>query len=394
MTINTFKGDCLDLILNLEDESIDAIYLDPPFFSGKVQKLMTRDRLSEFSFNDAWRCHTEYVKFLHERIASFKRVLKQSGSIFVHCDKNSSHFVRAILDDVFEKEQFRSEIIWYYKRWSNSKKGLLHSHQTIFFYSKTNKFTFNTIYTNYSETTNIDQILQKRARDKHGKAVYAKDENGTVVLDGAKKGVPLGDVWEIPYLNPKAKERVGYPTQKPVILLERIISICTDPDNTILDPFCGSGTTLVAAKILGRNAIGFDISDDAIKITDERLKHIYKSESQLLKNGRESYINVNQNALALLDGVDYVPVQRNNGVDAILKQQHQNTPILVRVQKTGESLSDSIRALSLAAKKKGAKLSILVKTNNDQPLFEGFIPENIIIIDSVGASIFKLLASQ
>lgn len=96
------------------------------------------------------------------------------------------------------------------------------SHQNIYFYSKTKDFKFNTIYTPYSETTNVDQILQRRTRDEHNKSIYGVDEKGQSKFADKKKGVPLNDVWEIPYLNPKAKERVGYPTQKPVLLLERI----------------------------------------------------------------------------------------------------------------------------------------------------------------------------
>ena len=100
------------------------------------------------------------------------------------------------------------------------------SHQTILFYSQSEAFKFNTVITSYSESTNIDQILQKRVRDERGKAIYARDQAGDPVTNGGKRGVPLGDVWEIPYLNPKARERVGYPTQKPVLLIERIIEMC------------------------------------------------------------------------------------------------------------------------------------------------------------------------
>jgi site-specific DNA-methyltransferase (adenine-specific) len=128
-----------------------------------------------------------------------------------------------VLDQVFGVENFQSEIIWSYKRWSNSKKGLLNNHQTIFFYSKTKEFKFNQKYDDYSASTNIDQIVQLRERDTRNKAVYKKNDDGTPVLCATKKGVPMGDVWDIPYLNPKAKERVSYPTQKPILLLERII---------------------------------------------------------------------------------------------------------------------------------------------------------------------------
>jgi site-specific DNA-methyltransferase (adenine-specific) len=138
------------------------------------------------------------------------------------------------MDKVFGRENFQSEIIWSYKRWSNAKKGLLNAHQVIFFYSKTKNFKFNTLYTDYSATTNLDQILQDRERDENGKSVYKKDENGNVVLGKEKKGVPLSDVWEIPYLNPKAKERTGYPTQKPVLLLNQILNIVTHEGDLVV----------------------------------------------------------------------------------------------------------------------------------------------------------------
>ncbi|MEG2810864.1 MAG: site-specific DNA-methyltransferase, partial [Akkermansia sp.] len=173
-------------------------------------------------------------------------------------------------------------MIWSYKRWSNSKKGLLNSHQNIYFYSKSNKFKFNTMYTQYSPTTNVDQILQNREKNNNGITVYKKDSFGNVINNYEKKGVPLSDVWEIPYLNHKARERNGYPTQKPILLLEQIIKISTDENDVILDPFCGSGTTLAAAKLLKREYIGIDFSNDAIELCKKRLEgKIIKTSSAL-----------------------------------------------------------------------------------------------------------------
>jgi len=388
-------GDCLDILPTLEKDSIDLIYLDPPFFTNKIQKLKTRDGEKEFSYSDIWQSHEEYSKFLFDRLIELKRVLKDSGSIFVHCDRNATHIIRILLDNIFGEKNFQSEIIWYYKRWSNSKKGLLPSHQTIYFYSKTKNFKFNKIYTDYSETTNIDQILQKRVRDKNGKTTYAKDKNGNIINSDEKKGVPLSDVWEIPYLNPKAKERVGYPTQKPILLLDRIIEIASNEGDTILDPFCGSGTTLVAGKLKNRKVIGIDISKEAIKITKQRLNNPIKSESNLLKKGKNAYKNINDMVEKLLHGMEYIPVPRNSGIDAILKTTYKNSPILIKIQKDNETLEEAINRLSNASKTRGAKKAFLIRTNDIHSLFEynNDDDEIISIIDSPTYELNKLLGS-
>lgn len=381
-------GDCLDLIKECESNSVDLIYLDPPFFTNKVQKLTTRDGSREFSYQDIWKSSEAYAEFLYYRLIEMKRVLKETGTIFVHCDKNATHIVKMLLDDIFGLKQFQSEIIWYYKRWSNSRKGLLPAHQTIYFYSKTKNFTFKTIYNDYSETTNIDQILQKRVRDSKGKTVYAKDENGRTIASDTKKGVPLSDVWEIPYLNPKAKERVGYPTQKPILLLERILEIASNKGDVVLDPFCGSGTTLVAGKLMNRKVIGMDISEDAIELTKSRLQNPIKSESNLLKKGKAAYRTVDELVEKLLYGIDYVPVQRNSGIDAILKETYENGPILVRIQKQHETLEDAINQLQRAVKVKQSKKSFLIRTNDIKSLFEIDLIDNK--IEVVNATSYRL----
>jgi site-specific DNA-methyltransferase (adenine-specific) len=385
-------GDCLELLKEFENDSIDLIYLDPPFFTNTIQKLKTRDGSKEFSYKDIWKSTEEYAEFLYYRFIELKRVLKDTGTIFVHCDKNSTHIVKTLLDDVFGLEQFQSEIIWYYKRWSNSRKGLLPSHQTIYFYSKTKDFKFKTLYNNYSETTNVDQILQKRVRDNNGKTIYARDEKGNTINSDIKKGVPLNDVWEIPYLNPKAKERVGYPTQKPILLLERIIEIASDEGDTILDPFCGSGTTLVAGKLKKRKVIGMDISEDAIKLTNSRLDNPIKSESNLLQKGKDAYNNVNSLVEKVLHDIEYIPVQRNSGIDAILKETYQNSPILVRIQKEHETIEEAIMHLSKAIKVKHSKKSFLIRTNDIKSLFEmDTIDSKIEIINSTSYGFKEIL---
>ncbi|TXL02411.1 site-specific DNA-methyltransferase, partial [Methylococcaceae bacterium CS2] len=218
----------------------------------------------------------------------------------------------------------------------------------MYFYSKSKNFKFNTIYTSYSETTNIDQILQRRTRDKHNKSIYDIDNSGNFKHSDKKKGVPLSDVWEIPYLNPKAKERVGYPTQKPLLLLDRIIELTTEKGDLVLDPFCGSGTTCVASKLLGRNYIGIDESPEAIELSLSRINNPIKTNSNLLKNGRESYVNADKEALGLLNGIDFNPVQRNKGIDAILVETYEDSPVLVRVQKKNETVAEAAACLEKA----------------------------------------------
>lgn len=359
------NGDCLIKLRELESESVDLVYLDPPFFSQKTHALKTKDNSKEYSFEDKWESIEDYKNFIQERLVECHRVLKNTGSIFLHCDKSASHYLRMALDAIFGYDNFQSEIIWSYKRWSNSKKGLLNNHQTIYFYSKSKKFKFNTIYTDYSLTTNIDQILQDRERDENRKSVYKKNENGEVVLGKGKKGVPLSDVWEIPYLNPKAKERVGYPTQKPILLLEQIISIATDEGDIVLDPFVGSGTTMVSAYLLNRRGIGIDISEDAIELTQKRLDTPIKTESSLLKKGKDKYKNLTDEQMRILSDIDAVPVQRNTGIDGFLKEHLEDGPVSIRIQREGELLEEAKDKLLRSSKKKSCSLMILIRTQKD-----------------------------
>lgn len=388
------EGDCLEKLKLIESDSIDLIYLDPPFFTEKKHTLKNRDRTKEFSFDDIWGSDKGYANFLKERILLMHNCLKDTGSIFVHCDKNGEHIIRSILDHIFGEKNFQSEIIWSYKRWSNSKKGLLPAHQNIYFYSKSKNFKFNTIYTSYSETTNIDQILQRRTRDEHNKSIYDVDNKGVVKLGDKKKGVPLNDVWDIPYLNPKAKERVGYPTQKPLLLIERIINLASEKNDIVLDPFCGSGTTCVAAKLLDRKYIGIDQSKEAVELSISRIENPVKTNSNLLKNGRESYNNANKEALGLLGGIKFNPVQRNKGIDAILADTYEDTPVLVRVQRENETIAETASYLIKAKKTKKSKKVILIQTNetglfDDQVSYDGMS-----ILQSPAVQIAKCLKEK
>jgi site-specific DNA-methyltransferase (adenine-specific) len=225
-------------------------------------------------------------------------------------------------------------------------------------------------------------------RDKNGKTVYKISENGNAELVKEKKGVPLADVWEIPYLNPKAKERVGYPTQKPILLLERIIGLVTDEGDTVLDPFCGSGTTLVASQLLKRKYIGLDQSKEAIDLSKKRLENPIKTESNLLKYGKASYINQDPKILEILNRLHIIPVQRNKGIDGFLKTKESFKPISVRIQKESETLESAISLLLQACKKNGYQKKIIIKTNDLQTaqLFsfdEDKRDKDMIVVDNI-----------
>ncbi len=383
---NLYAGDCLTWLKLIEPGSVDLVYLDPPFFTQKVQKSKTRDNAQEYYFSDTWSSLEAYKLFMRQRIEECRRALRDTGSIFVHCDSSASHHLRLILDEVFGPDNFQSEIIWVYRRWSNAKRGLLNAHQTIYFYSKSDKYKFNVIYTDYSPTTNIDQILQERERDEHGKSVYKKGSNGSIVLGKEKKGVPLTNVWEIPYLNPKATERSGYPTQKPILLLEKIIEIATDKGDVVLDPMCGSGTTIVAAALLERNWIGIDIEPGAIELARVRVDNPQKTVSKLLEVGKEAYLNQDDKTRDILERLNALVVERNNGLDGFLKVHYLGTPIAIRIQKDNESIEEAKRQLLKASATKGCILKILVRTTElRQPtifLDSENIDENLLIIDN------------
>ena len=123
MKAQLFQGDCLDIIRSLDSCRFHLVYLDPPFFSQKTHRLLTRDRQRAFSFDDVWSSHTAYADFLYERLEEIRRVMHTEGSIFFHCDRNASHIIRFLLDELFGAENFRSEIIWHFRRWSNSQKS-------------------------------------------------------------------------------------------------------------------------------------------------------------------------------------------------------------------------------------------------------------------------------
>jgi len=211
-----------------------------------------------------------YLCMMMPRLIELKRVLKRTGSIYLHCDPTASAYIRLMLNSVFGEEQFRNEIYWYYynKIHDSRKKLFPRATDTIFFFAKDvdSEFVFNQL--KEKRDTPFKQLARKKVG---GKMINARDEQGNLIYR-MKEDRTLDNVWRIPCLQPASQERLGYPTQKPIALLRRIIEASTKPGDVVLDPFCGCGTTVEAAQHMERSWIGIDITNYAVSVIEERLK--------------------------------------------------------------------------------------------------------------------------
>jgi len=341
-----YWGDNLHVLIHLLKEfrgKIKLIYLDPPFdskadYKKKVSlrgKKILNDMsvIEEKQYSDIW-VNDQYLQYMYTRLILSRELLSSDGSLFLHCDWHRSHYLRMILEEVFGPGRFLNEIIWKRKQATSYRgKRLGISNDTIYWISKTNEFTYNPEFTiNDQQTqryikeryryTNIEGRVYKlgdlgnpdyrpnliyeykgyeppangwavslermKQMDKEGRIELPKKRNGRIMrrqfLD-EYKGRVIQNIWDdIPIVNSQAKERTGYPTQKPVALLERIIKTASNPGDLILDCFMGSGTTQVAALKLGRRFIGGDINLGGIQVTIKRLSNAI---SELKKNHPE-----------------------------------------------------------------------------------------------------------
>ena len=262
-------GDNLAVLKSIPKQSVDLIYLDPPFFSNRTYEVIWGDDGEIRSFEDRFAGGIDhYISWLKIRVRQMHCILKPTGSIFLHCDWHANAEIKVdILNKIFGRNNFRNEIIWHYRRWTANANNFQRLHDTIFWYTKSNDFIFNSLYTDYTEGS--------KQRKKQGVLHrFKKDEEPVLVSDKSldEKGVRENDVWIIPFVAPSANERIGYPTQKPEALLQRIIECATNEDDVVLDPFVGGGTTIAVADRLNRKWIGIDQSVMAIKVTDLRLK--------------------------------------------------------------------------------------------------------------------------
>ena len=289
-----YYGDCLDIMADFEDKCIDLICLDPPFNSNEKYNKVFKDSGLLIdpqikAFDDIWHWDDtsadrveriksaianpaskviqafemfnprskilSYTSYMAERLFEMHRVLKETGSIYLHCDPYASHYLKIVMDTIFGEECFRNEIVWGYRSGGVSKNWFGRKHDIILFYTKTsgNIHTFN--------------VQKERSYNRNFKPYRFKGVKEFQDEDGRWYTTPsMRDIWEIDMVGRTSKERMGYPTQKPLALYERIIKASSNRGNLVLDPFAGCGTTIEAAKKNGRDVIGIDILPFALRL--------------------------------------------------------------------------------------------------------------------------------
>ena len=312
MADNTlYYGDNLKILReHIPDESVDLVYLDPPFNSNASYNVLFKEHSGERAasqiraFEDTWTWTMEaelaleamiveggqvslamqafrkllgtsnmmaYLAMMAPRLVELRRILKPTGSIYLHCDPTASHYLKILLDAVFGAEHFLNEIIWHYQTSGGApKKTLIRDHDTVFRYSNgpLKGVTWNAPRDPWPEST-----LKKWQRDEQGRIYHIHNDTGRryYIDPGGKLS---DDVWDIT-LAARSSERLGYPTQKPLALLERIVQASSNEGDVVLDPFCGCGTAIDAAQKLGRRWIGIDVTYLAIALIRRRLRDAY-----------------------------------------------------------------------------------------------------------------------
>ncbi len=352
-----FEGDNLHILRDLDTDTVDLIYLDPPFNSNRTFEAPIASEAAGAAFKDSWvlsdlnkvlhgelaerdptlyyaisaaefshgKSMKAYLIMMGIRMLEMYRILKPTGTIYLHCDDNASHYLKMMMDGIFGRENFRNEIVWQRAATSkgNLKKGLARDSDLILRYSKSNDFVWNPeAVTIPYDMADLDEktkrqyyyvdpdtgrlvshtsiTAQTQDPDSHltyevmgvvrtwrwAEARMLKEiEAGRVVQTSPgnvprykryldeQKGKMLNNIWvDIPNLTARSKERIGYPTQKPLALLERIIRASSNPGDIVLDPFCGCATTCVAAECLHRRWIGIDLSPKSFKLVKLRLE--------------------------------------------------------------------------------------------------------------------------
>ncbi len=379
---------------NISSESVDLIYLDPPFNSKRLYNAFIGDA-QWVAFDDTWRwseavedfhevasdvsmsntmeglrkIHGEgselaYFSYMANRLRECYRVLKPTGSIYLHCDPTMSHSLKLVMDGIFGKRNFLNEIIWSYKTGGVGKRWYARKHDVIHYYCKSKAYKFNQV----KQKSYLDDSKWKEYHRGADELGFQRDG------DGMFRMVSCRDTWDdIKTLHPRSSKRF-YPTQKPDELLERIITVSSNAGDTVLDPFCGCGTTIKAAQSLNRNWIGIDICVNACKVIEKRLKESFDSiwsdvefiglprtldHAKILAS--MDYFRFEKWAASLVDGMEANKKQvADGGIDgrgrlAIKKGKFID---IVSQIKAGHTKPSDIQAFDSARKQAGADLGI------------------------------------
>jgi site-specific DNA-methyltransferase (adenine-specific) len=312
-----YYGDNLEILRkHIPDNSIDLVYLDPPFNSKATYNVLFKEPTGEPSqaqitaFEDTWHWGEEaertFQEILHSapakvidmmtafrsfigsndmmayltmmciRLLELKRVLKDTGSIYLHCDPTASHYLKILMDTIFTVKNFQNELVWHYTVGGKSTKRFARKHDIILFYTKGSDFTFNGKAVGIPRKTGTHSFGGKMGIDENGRPYHDKrTKEGKYYRYYLDEGKVPEDVWILESIQSQDKERLGYPTQKPEVLLERIIRASSKKGDIVLDPFCGCGTTLVVAERNERKWVGIDITHLAISAMKWRLGKIF-----------------------------------------------------------------------------------------------------------------------
>jgi DNA modification methylase len=317
LTNTLYYGDNLEILRQyIKDESVDLIYLDPPFNSKATYNILfgeqngSRAAAQIKAFEDTWKWDQvaaesyrevveaggkvsqvmqafrmflgdndllAYLAMMAPRLVELRRVLKPTGSIYLHCDPTASHYLKILMDAVFGAKQFLNEVVWYYgPKATQRDTSFQRKHDIIFLYAKSEgQHLFTSPLQDYGEGSLAERETRYNHKDEAGRYRWTTRRNSTGQKYRAKvylnEGVVMTDVWQMPIINATAKERLGYPTQKPEALLERIIKASSNEGDLVLDPFCGCGTAIAVSQRLKRCWIGIDITHLAITLIKHRL---------------------------------------------------------------------------------------------------------------------------
>ena len=308
-----WTGDNLEIMRGMNSDSVDLIYLDPPFNSKTDYAAPIGSRAAGAAFKDSWtltdidvewinlieskhpvlhrvimaamtKSDKSYLVYMAARILEMQRIMKPTGSIYLHCDPTMSHYLKLIMDATFGRKNYRNEIVWNYSGWNKRLKSYIERrHNLILFYAMSDKQIFNYPTRPWSGKDEYIKVRKQKLHiDKTGREYVLSDAGSgkrvkRFLDDAMAYGVPLDDVWAIDKINNSDIERTGYPTQKPLALLKRIIKISSNEGDVVLDPFCGCATTCVMADALNRQWAGIDISPKAAELVKQRINDVLRT---------------------------------------------------------------------------------------------------------------------